>query len=283
MQDIINSYFSDGRWLDSAAGFAISLVTAIIIFLIGRWLVSKTVSGVDKFMERREVDEVLRQFVKNVLGVLLTFIVALIALEQLGVDTTSLLALLGAAGLAVGLALKDSLSNFAAGVMLLLFKPFKSGDLVEAGGSTGIVEKIGMFTTQMRTPDNCEINVPNANIYSDTIVNYSAKPTRRIDLVIGIGYGDDLKKARDVLQGLVDADSRILKDPEAVIAVSELADSSVNFVVRPWVKTEDYWNVRWSLTEQVKQAFDREGISIPYPQQDVHMHQVAPVYHADAA
>ena len=283
MQDIINSYFSDGRWLDSAAGFAISLVTAIIIFLIGRWLVSKTVSGVDKFMARREVDEVLRQFVKNVLGVLLTFIVALIALEQLGVDTTSLLALLGAAGLAVGLALKDSLSNFAAGVMLLLFKPFKSGDLVEAGGSTGIVEKIGMFTTQMRTPDNCEINVPNANIYSDTIVNYSAKPTRRIDLVIGIGYGDDLKKARDVLQGLVDADSRILKDPEAVIAVSELADSSVNFVVRPWVKTEDYWNVRWSLTEQVKQAFDREGISIPYPQQDVHMHQVAPVYHADAA
>ncbi len=283
MQDIINSYFSDGRWLDSAAGFAVNLVTAIIIFLIGRWLASKTVSGVDKLMARREVDEVLRQFVKNVLGVLLIFIVALIALEQLGIDTTSLLALLGAAGLAVGLALKDSLSNFAAGVMLLLFKPFRSGDFVEAGGSTGIVEKIGMFTTQMRTPDNCEINVPNANIYSDTIVNYSTKPTRRIDLVIGIGYGDDLKKARDVLQGLVDADSRILKNPEAVIAVSELADSSVNFVVRPWVKTEDYWDVRWSLTEQIKQVFDREGISIPYPQQDVHMHQVAPVYHADAA
>ena len=283
MQDMISSYFNDGRWLDSTMAFGVSLLTAIVIFIVGRWLVGKVVAGIDRLMVRRQMDEVLRQFVKNVLSVLLTFIVALIALERLGVDTTSLLALLGAAGLAVGLALKDSLSNFAAGVMLLLFKPFRAGDLVEAGGSTGFVEKIGMFTTQMRTPDNCEINVPNANIYSDTIVNYSAKPTRRIDLVFGIGYDDDLKKAHDIMQRLVDADPRILKDPETVIAVSELADSSVNFVVRPWVKTEDYWVVRWSLTEQIKQTFDKEGISIPYPQQDVHMHQVEASYQADAA
>ncbi|MGI9275107.1 MAG: mechanosensitive ion channel family protein [Endozoicomonas sp.] len=274
MHDTIVSWLNDGRWMDILAGLGVNLLIAILIYFFGKWLASHLVRVIDKIMLRRQLDEVLRQFISSILSTLFTFVIALIALEQLGVDTTSLLALLGAAGLAVGLALKDSLSNFASGVMLILFKPFKSGDYVEAGGSTGVVEKVGMFTTQMRTGDNREINVPNANIYGSTIVNYSAKPTRRIDLVIGIGYEDDLKKARDILQRIVDANDRVLKDPATVIAVSELADSSVNFVVRPWVKSEDYWGVRWDLTEQIKLTFDAEGISIPYPQQDVHVHQV---------
>ena len=283
MLETISRFFNEGQWLDNLAGFALNIATAVIIYLAGRWLATRLISLLDKLMAKRRIDEMLRQFTSSILSVLFTFVIALIALEQLGMDTTSLLALLGAAGLAVGLALKDSLSNFAAGVMLLLFKPFKAGDFVEAGGNTGIVEKVGMFTTQMRTGDNCEISVPNANIYGDTIKNYSAKPTRRIDLVIGVGYDDDLKKTRNVLQQIIDNDMRILAEPAPVIAVSELADSSVNFVVRPWVKTQDYWDVRWDLLEQIKLTFDQEKISIPYPQQDVHMHQASTAYQADAA
>ena len=283
MQETITTFLNDGKWIDNLSGFAISLLTAVVIYIAGRWLAARLISLLDKVMAKRHVDEMLRQFTSSILNVLFTFVIALIAIEQIGMDTTSLLALLGAAGLAVGLALKDSLSNFAAGVMLLLFKPFKAGDFVEAGGNTGIVEKVGMFTTQMRTGDNCEISVPNANIYGDTIKNYSSKPTRRIDLVIGVGYDDDLKKTRQILQRITDDDHRILQDPSTIIAVSELADSSVNFVVRPWVKTEDYWDVRWDLLEQIKLTFDQEGISIPYPQQDVHMHQNSTAYQADAA
>ncbi|AMO55275.1 mechanosensitive ion channel protein MscS [Endozoicomonas montiporae] len=261
-------------WTNNFTNFGINLLIAIAIYLAGKWLARRIVKLIDKLMLKRQLDEVLRQFICSILSVLLSFVVVLIALEQVGVDTTSLLALLGAAGLAVGLALKDSLSNFASGVMLILFKPFKAGDFVEAGGSKGVVENVGMFTTQMRTADNKEINVPNANIYGSTIVNYSAKPTRRIDLVIGVGYDDDLKKAKTILERIVQSEPRILDEPSAVIAVSELADSSVNFVVRPWVKTADYWEVKWFLTEEIKLAFDAEGISIPYPQQDVHMHPV---------
>ena len=275
MNETIRNWLNDGYWADNLMALGGNIIVAVLIYVVGKWLSNRLVHLIDKVMVKRQVDDVLRQFISGILGTLFTFIVALIALEKVGVDTTSLLALLGAAGLAIGLALKDSLSNFASGVMLIMFKPFNAGDFVEAGGSSGVVEKIGMFTTQMRTGDNREINVPNANIYSGTIVNYSAKPTRRIDLVIGIGYEDDLKKARDILQRVIDAEPLVLKDPAAVIAVSELADSSVNFVVRPWVKSGDYWVVRWQLIEQIKLSFDAEGISIPYPQQDVHMHQAA--------
>ncbi len=275
MANKITELFSDGLWADHLVTLGINVLLAVLIYVVGKWVAGKVVRFVDKLMMRRKLDDVLRQFISSMLSILLGFVVVLVALERIGVDTTSLLALLGAAGLAIGLALKDTLSNFASGVMLILFKPFGIGDFVEAGGSTGIVEKIGMFTTQMRTGDNREINVPNACIYGDTIVNYSAKPTRRIDLVVGVGYDDDLKKAKDVLSRILEADDQVLKDPAPVVAVSELADSSVNFVVRPWVKTDDYWDAKWALTEKIKLELDAEGISIPYPQQDVHMHQVA--------
>ena len=197
------------------------------------------------------------------------------SLDQLGVDTTSLVAILGAAGLAIGLSLQDSLKNFAAGVMLLVFKPFKSGDFVEAGGTAGTVNKIGIFTSTMTTPDNKEIIVPNGAIYSGTITNFSAKETRRVDMVVGIGYDADLLKAKQVLQEMVEADPRILQEPAPTIAVAELADSSVNFVVRPWVQSADFWGVKFDFTEAVKLRFDKEGISIPFPQMDVHLHKDA--------
>ena len=185
------------------------------------------------------------------------------------------LCIIAAAGLAVGFALQGTLGNFAAGVMLIVFRPFKIGDFIEAGGVTGTVEEIQIFCTIIKTGDNKKVIVPNSDIGGGTITNYSAKPTRRVDMVFGIGYEDDIKKAKQVLERILKADERILKDPAPVIAVSELADSSVNFVVRPWVKSSDYWGVFWDTHETVKVEFDKEGISIPFPQQDVHMHQVA--------
>ena len=275
MKKELAKYFSSGEWLQKLEPLAINLVLALVIYLIGTWVAGLITGFANKVMELRNVDEVLRGFLNSILAVVLKFIVILIAIEQLGIDTTSLLALLGAAGLAVGLALKDSLANFAAGVLLILFKPFKIGDYIEAGGTAGVVEQITVFSTVCRSGDNKEIIVPNGQIYSGTIVNYSAKPTRRIDLVIGIGYDDDIKKARDLLKDILDKDERILEDPEPVIAVNELADSSINFVVRPWVKSGDYWAVKWHLLETIKLTFDENGVSIPYPQQDVHMHQAS--------
>lgn len=250
--------------------WAINIVLALVIFFVGRIVVNIITSIVRKLLGRAEMDDILIDFISSILRTALLLFVIIAALDQLGVDTTSLIALLGAAGLAVGLALQGSLQNFASGVMLIVFRPFKSGDFVEAGGVSGTVEKISIFSTQMRTGDNREIIVPNGKIYGDTITNFSARETRRIDMVFGIGYDDDLKKAQTILQSLVDADERILKDPETLIAVSELADSSVNFVVRPWVKSGDYWAVKFDLTENVKLAFDEQGISIPYPQMDIH-------------
>jgi small conductance mechanosensitive channel len=196
------------------------------------------------------------------------------ALDQLGVDTTSLIALIGAAGLAVGLALQGSLQNFAAGVMLVVFRPFKIGDVVDAGGAMGKIEKISIFSTTMITPDNRDIIVPNGQIYSGTITNYSANETRRVDLVFGIGYGDDMRKAKEIMEDIVAKHELILDDPAPGVAVAELADSSVNFNVRPWVNAADYWTVRADVIEQVKTAFDENGISIPFPQMDVHLDKV---------
>ncbi len=274
MLEKIQSFFVDGNWMDSAIPFLTNVVIALGIYIIGKWIAGYVVKLIDKGMELRKMDPALRGFLSAILKTVFTFVIMLVAVEQLGINTTSLLALLGAAGLAVGLALKDSLSNFAAGVMLILFKPFKIGNFVEAGGVAGVVENIEVFNTIFKSGDNKEIIVPNAQIYGGTITNYSARPTRRIDLVIGIGYGDDMKKARDLILEVLAAEARVLKDPEPVVAVSELGDSSVNFVVRPWVVTGDYWPTRWAITEAIKESFDANGVSIPFPQQDVHMHTV---------
>jgi len=250
--------------------WGINIVLALLIFVIGRMVARIVVSIVRRLLSKANMDDILIDFVCSILQTALLLFVIIAALNQLGVDTTSLIALLGAAGLAVGLALQGSLQNFASGVMLIVFRPFKAGDFVDAGGVSGTVEKISIFSTQMRTGDNREIIVPNGKIYGDTITNFSARDTRRIDMVVGIGYDDDIKKAQEILRGLVDGDERILNDPETLIAVSELADSSVNFVVRPWVKSSDYWAVKFDFNENVKLAFDEQGISIPYPQLDVH-------------
>ncbi len=250
--------------------WGINIVLAALIYIVGRILAKIIVGIVRKVLNKAKMDNILIDFICSILSAALLLFIIIAALDQLGVDTTSLIALLGAAGLAVGLALQGSLQNFASGVMLIVFRPFKTGDFIDAGGVSGTVEKISIFSTMMRTGDNREIIVPNGSIYGGTITNFSARDTRRIDMVFGIGYDDDLKKAQDILRGLVDSDERILKDPETLIAVSELADSSVNFVVRPWVKSGDYWAVKFDLTEKVKLTFDEQGISIPYPQMDIH-------------
>jgi small conductance mechanosensitive channel len=254
-----------------AIPWGIKIVLALLIFYVGRIIVNIVMSGIEKLMRKRSVDETLVAFISSIMRWGLLLFVVIAALSQLGVDTTSLIALLGAAGLAVGLALQSSLSNFAAGVMLIIFRPFKKGDFVEAGGAMGVVDKVNIFNTVMTTPDNKEITVPNGSIVGGTITNFSARPTRRVDMVFGIHYDDDLRKAKQLLEEIIAADSRVLPEPAPVITVAELADSSVNFWVRPWVNAADYWDVLWETTEKVKLRFDEEGITIPFPQMDVHM------------
>ena len=251
--------------------WAINITLAIVVFIIGRMVAGFVVRLVNRIMKRSRMDEILVNFICSILNAVLLLFVIVAALDQLGVDTTSLIALMGAAGLAVGLALQNSLQNFAAGVMLIVFRPFKAGDFVEAGGTMGVVETISIFSTMLRTPDNREVIVPNGNIYGGNITNFSARPTRRVDLIFGIGYDDDIRKAKEIMTKLVVEDERILKDPAPQIVVGELADSSVNFHLRPWVKSADYWDVYFDLTEKVKLAFDEEGISIPFPQMDLHL------------
>lgn len=251
----------------------VDIALALAIFFVGRWVAKQLVKLIERLLRKSNMEEMLVNFISSIANVLLLLVIIVAALNQVGVDTTSLIALIGAAGLAVGLSLQDSLKNFAAGVMLIVFKPFREGDFVEVAGVAGVVEHIQIFNTIMRTGDNREVIIPNGAIYSSVITNYSARDTRRVDMVFGIGYDDDLRKAKAILTDIIDSDERILKDPAAVVAVSELADSSVNFVVRPWVKSADYWAVLWDITEEVKLRFDAEGISIPYPQMDVHLHK----------
>ncbi len=253
----------------------INLISAIVIFFVGKWVVSLVVKGLLKAMKKGDMDITLRRFVSNLARMLLMLFVIIAAINQLGIQTASLIALLGAAGLAVGLALQGSLSNFAAGVLIVLFRPYKVGDWIEGGGVSGAVEEVQILTTVLKTGDNKRVIIPNSQIMGTTITNYSANETRRVDLVVGVSYSDDLDKVRKELEGLVAADDRILDDPAVTIAVSELADSSVNFVLRPWVKTADYWGVHFDLTEAIKKRFDEVGISIPFPQQDVYIHNVA--------
>ena len=250
--------------------WGINIVTALLIFIVGKIVVKILVGLIGKLLRRTNLDNILVEFIQAIANALLLIVVIIAALDQLGVDTTSMIALIGAAGLAIGLALQGSLQNFASGFLLLVFRPFTAGDYIEAGGTAGVVKTIGIFTTILNSPDNREITVPNGAIYSGNITNYSALPTRRVDLVFGISYDDDIKKAKEIMERVVKADERVLADPAPQIAVSELADSSVNFVVRPWVNSADFWPVKFALTENIKLAFDENGITIPFPQMDVH-------------
>ena len=253
--------------------WGINIVMAIVIYIIGKFVVGVLVNVFGKVLARSKYDDMLIDFVKAIVNATLMLFVIVASLDKLGVNTTSIVAIFGAAGLAIGLSLQGSLQNFAAGVMLLIFRPFKADDFINAGGEMGTVNSISIFTTMLTTPDNKQIIVPNGKIYGGNITNFSANETRRVDMVVGISYDSDLRKAKEILNEMVAADERILKDPAPNVAVSELADSSVNFVVRPWVKSADFWDVKFDFTEAIKLRFDSEGIGIPFPQMDVHVHK----------
>ena len=260
------------EWLQTeGVAFGIDLVAALAIFIVGRIAIGFIVRGIRIAMRKNDIEKTLETFICNLIRWALMVVVIIAAIAQVGIQTTSFIAVFGAAGLAIGLALQGSLSNFAAGVLIVLFRPYRVGDWIEAAGISGSVEQVQILTTVLTTGDNKQVIVPNSQIMDSIITNYSAKDTRRIDLVIGVGYDDDLDKTRKTLEDIIASDERILKDPPHKIAVSELADSSVNFVVRPWCKTGDYWGVRFDLMETIKKRFDQEGISFPYPQQDVHI------------
>ncbi len=252
------------------------LIIAAAIFFIGKMLARSIADFLQKPLSKSGMDEMLVKFLSTMTYAVLLIAVTLAAIDQLGINITSLLAIVGAAGLAVGLAMKDSLSNFAAGVMIIIFRPFKIGDFINAAGSAGVVDEIGLFCTLLHSPDNQRIIVPNSAIINGTIVNVNTLGTRRIDLVVGISYDDNIGQARDIILGLIDADPRILKDPEPGVAMAEMGDSSININVRPWVKSEDYWAVRADLLEVIKLSLEQAGMSIPYPQRDVHLYDMTP-------
>ncbi len=250
--------------------YGIKVIGAIAIFVIGKWVANKLSGFIKKLMDRSEIDTTLSAFIASVIDILLMVVVVLAAINNLGVDTTSFIAILGAAGLAIGLALQGTFGNIGAGVILILFRPFEVGNFVSVAGESGTVEAITLFNTTLLTPDNKVILIPNSAVASGNITNFSKKEERRVDFVFGIGYDDDLKLAKTTLQEIIDADTRVLKDRASFIGVGELGDSSVNFTVRVWVKAADYWGVHFDTIEKVKLTFDEKGISIPYPQMDVH-------------
>ncbi len=264
-------------WLDpqltgpAALNWTLNLLAALLVFIIGRWVAKALTRWFGRAIARTDVDATLIRFLSSIIYMVLLVLVVLTALSTLGVNTTNFLAVFGAAGLAIGLALKDSLSNFAAGVMLVFFRPFKSGDYIEAAGIAGSVESIKIFNTVLKTADNRVITVPNALIYADTITNFSAEDKRRIDLVIGIGYDDDIARAKALIQGVLGQEDRVLDEPPPAMLLIELGESSVNIAVRPWVKSADYWQVRSDLLEHIKRALENAGLSIPYPQRDLHI------------
>ncbi|MFW5815790.1 MAG: mechanosensitive ion channel family protein [Wenzhouxiangella sp.] len=246
------------------------VIGAILIFFIGRWIGKRVVRGVSRGMEKRGIDALLVTFVGNILGILLLVIVVMISLGHLGIQVTPLIAVLGGMALAVGLALQSSLSNFAAGIMLVILRPFTRGHFVEAGGVSGTVQSVGIFNTQLQTPDNRLVIVGNSDITGNPITNYSAFDTRRIDLIIGVSYDDDLKLAQATIRRVIEGHDKVLADPEPAILVMELGESSVDFAVRPWVLAEDYWTTRSDLLESLKTELEAAGCSIPYPQRDIH-------------
>ncbi len=280
MQETINA---GGKFLDSikegaiehGPGFLLNIVAVLAIFFIGRIVANWIIKMAASAMRRARVDDMLIQFVRSILYWALMLFIVMAVLGRLGIKTDSFTAVIAAAGLAVGFALQDSLSNFASGVMLIIFHPFRLGDFVEAGGTAGIVEEIQIFNTVLRTPDNKRIIVPNGKITSDNVTNYAAHQLRRIDMEIMCGYNDNLRDVKNYLEEVLAADDRILDDPAPLVAVNELADSGVILYVRPWVKTSEYWDVKWSLTEAIKNGFDDRGFTIPYPTQDINVHNAA--------
>ncbi|MCD4737428.1 MAG: mechanosensitive ion channel [Bacteroidales bacterium] len=256
---------------DLIVAYGGKLLLAIITLIVGFWVIRVIVKTFQKVMTKREVDPSLQSFLKPLVSILLKIMLVISVASMIGIAMTSLVAILAAAGLAVGLALSGTMQNFAGGVMLLIFKPFKVGDFIDAQGYSGSVKEMQIFNTILNTPDNKIIIIPNGGLSNGPMTNYSTMPTRRVDFTFGIGYEDDIEKAKLSLEKIVTADKRILKDPEHFIGVSELADSSVNFAVRVWVNSSDYWNVFFDITEKVKKTFDVDGLSIPYPQTDVHL------------
>jgi small conductance mechanosensitive channel len=263
-------------WLiQQALHWSPKLISALLVLIIGFWIAGLTTRGILKIMKRRKVDVSLQGFLKSLLSVLLKALVLISVAGMVGIETTSFIAILGAAGLAVGLALQGSLSNFAGGVLILIFKPYKVGDWIEAQGHAGTVDSIQIFNTVMKSPDNKTIIIPNGPMAGGSIVNYSAEEKRRVDMVFGCGYSDDVLKVEALLKSMVDADARVFKDPAPAILLSELADSSVNFTLRLWCNKADYWGIYFDFHKNVKLEFDKNGISIPFPQRDVHVHQAA--------
>jgi len=257
--------------LPTVTQWGLKVLGGLVVFLIGLMVAKSVRRGLRKLFDRTEMDVTLEKFLASLVYYLILAVVVVASLGMMGVQTASVLAMLGAAGLAVGLALQGTLSNVAAGVMLLLFRPFKVGDFVDVGGTAGSVDSIGLFATILNTPDNVRIVVPNSEIYGGTIKNFSFNPTRRNDMVVGVSYDDDLQLALDTIKSVLDADERVLKEPEYLVAVSEMADSSVNFVVRPWCAASDYWALRFDLTRALKERLEAAGCSIPYPQRDIHL------------
>jgi small conductance mechanosensitive channel len=275
--EAIKNFLSRADLIPMLTDWAVKIVIALLIYIIGKWIVKRITAFVRKLMEVREVDPTLVNFLCNVVYAVLLIAVILAALDTLGLPVTSLIAVVGAAGLAVGLALKDSLGNFAAGVMLVMFRPFKKGDFVEVAGVAGSVNEIRIFSTTLTTPDNKLIIIPNGQVAADTITNYSANDQRRVDMVFGVGYDDDLKVVREVLTRLCANHPKVLGEPETKIFVKNLGDSCVEFAVRPWANTEDYWTVWGDLLEQGKAELEAAGCNIPYPQTDVHLHHQNPL------
>jgi small conductance mechanosensitive channel len=258
--------------LDMSVEYGPKLLGAIVVLILGLWIIRVFTKAVVKIMEKQNTSDSLRPFVRSLVNVLLKVLLVVSVLGMIGIEMTSFIAILGAAGLAVGMALSGTLQNFAGGVMILVFKPYKVGDVIDAQGYIGSVTEIQIFNTILKTPDNKTIIIPNGGLSTGSMTNYSTEEKRRVDWTFGIGYGDNVDKAKAVIKKLCDNDTRILKDPEVFIAVSELADSSVNFVVRAWVKSVDYWGVFFDMNENVYKTFNAEGLNIPFPQMDVHVH-----------
>jgi small conductance mechanosensitive channel len=273
MKDMQSLLDQGSEWVPLIVEGVTSLALGLVVFFVGKFIASRVAKWCENRLLKSSVDKAVAGFASSILYALMFAGVILMALGQIGVETTSFIAILGAAGLAVGLALQGSLSNFASGVLIILLRPFRSGDFIDAGGQMGTVDRIELFHTYLRTPDNRIIIVPNSSVMGGAIVNFSREETRRLDLIVGISYDADIRLAKQIMEEIVSADERILKDPAWTIAVSELADSSVNFVLRPWVASADYWTVRADLLEKIKYAFDERGVGIPYPQMDVHVHK----------
>jgi len=275
--DAIKEFFASADLVPMLSGWAVKIMLALLIYIIGKWVARKVTNVARNLMKSREADPTLVNFLSNIIYAILLVAVILAALDTMGLPVTSLLAVVGAAGLAIGLALKDSLGNFAAGVMLVMFRPFSKGDVVEVAGVAGKVDEVRIFSTILTTADNKQITIPNGQVAADTITNYTAKDMRRVDMVFGVGYDDDLKVAREVLTRVCTGHPKVLDDPALNIFVLNLGDSSVDFAVRPWVKTEDYWKVWGDVLEQAKVELEAAGCNIPYPQTDVHLHHQNPL------